>query len=423
MSLMHKKQAQDRAAAGRHPLEHILRSLKPAFVSEQGDDWMWIDEIVQPILKNNGRRMWDSRNLPNDYFDSENQRDRAFARNVTFYESIHNIPILVRPDGRFYVYYRDPDTGKRHTYTMHHKAAYTSEGAERRLVVTQTGLAVLNERGELIPAAKGTTGTEDFMDHRNLANKKNGLVLEQAWKHAQQAVGIAVAGSGRPSQTATAVDDAVGMEVDASVAVSVGGAVAAVDAAETGSSRTTTACDESEQGYGSDTTVHSLALRLYNDIEATATQNLATTGRNPSSYRYTLPVHISDAVVPLKRFLDDCYPNGGRMFLINPMLQLPPKYSQYVIWDSLLRHISQKSRRHPHYDYWRGIASGTSSLVPFAKHLAKLRPITFKGKRNVEVTDANGRPKRTKGTLLIFGSPLENAGKGSFCTLEILGLV
>jgi hypothetical protein len=93
-------------------------------------------------------------------------------------------------------------------------------------------------------------------------------------------------------------------------------------------SQTAMDVDDVEAGldYASDTTVHSLALRFYNGNESIATRNLANTGRNPSSYKYTLPVHISDAVVPFKRFLDDRFPNGGRIFLSNPTFRLPPQY-------------------------------------------------------------------------------------------------
>jgi hypothetical protein len=86
----------------------------------------------------------------------------------------------------------------------------------------------------------------------------------------------------------------------------------------------------------------------------------------------------------------------------------------YLIWDALLKHINQKSRNHPHYEYWKAMAEGASNLTPFTKHLEKLRQVLTKAKKNVEVTDANGVPRRTKGTMLIFGPPLPNAAKDQY---------
>ncbi|KAG2179262.1 hypothetical protein INT43_002112 [Umbelopsis isabellina] len=210
MTLMNKKQAQDGVAAGKHPLRHILRPRKPAFVSDEGEDWMWIDEIAQPILSERGRWMESRRKLAADHYSSERQRDRAFSTGTTtYYNTIHDIPVLIRSDGRFYVYYQDPGTGNRYTYTMHHKAAFSSEGAERRLVVTETGLAVVNEEGQYIPSAKGIA--QNFMGYTEIPFKTDGHVLKQAWERARPGgnVSLSVGGSASvvnaeagPSQTA-----------------------------------------------------------------------------------------------------------------------------------------------------------------------------------------------------------------------------
>jgi hypothetical protein len=52
----------------------------------------------------------------------------------------------------------------------------------------------------------------------------------------------------------------------------------------------------------------------------------------------------------------------------------------YLIWDALLKHINQKSRNHPHYEYWKAMAEGASNLTPFTKHLGKVAASPDEGK-------------------------------------------
>ncbi|KAG2185924.1 hypothetical protein INT43_002362 [Umbelopsis isabellina] len=100
---------------------------------------MWIDEIAQPILTERGNWMASRRKSAADHYSSEKQRDRTCSTGtMAYYNTINDIPVLIRSDGRFYVYHQDPETSKRYTYTMHHKAAYSREGAERQLVATKT---------------------------------------------------------------------------------------------------------------------------------------------------------------------------------------------------------------------------------------------------------------------------------------------
>ncbi|KAM3589889.1 hypothetical protein VKS41_000743 [Umbelopsis sp. WA50703] len=305
--LLNKKQKQTAESAGRHPLMYMLRQYRPDG-AEEGDEWMWDDELVQKALSARGRDMFRARQalLPADYFSSEQQRDRALRTTRTFHGNIHNIPVTIPANGRFYVYYQDPGTNSRHIFRMYHKGAYSVDAVERNLVVTATGLAIVDERGEYIPFSnfKGTSNT--FLNHNGFSSLRNGHILKQAWQHALQSAGVGIAGDAGLSHAVTIVDEAG-------------------EAGTAGPSQTAMDVDDVEAGldYASDTTVHSLALRLYNGNESIATRNLSNTGRNPSSYKYTLPVHISDTVAPFKRFLDDRFPNGGRIFLSNPTFRLP----------------------------------------------------------------------------------------------------
>ncbi|KAJ2957129.1 hypothetical protein NQZ79_g7115 [Umbelopsis isabellina] len=96
--------------------------------------------------------------------------------------------------------------------------------------------------------------------------------------------------------------------LDADVSGFVGGSGTSVDAVHTGPSQMTMDTDETVKGYGSDSTVFSLALYDYDKNKEMATRNLVPPHRIPSYHVYALPVHISEAVVPFKQYLDDCFP-------------------------------------------------------------------------------------------------------------------
>jgi hypothetical protein len=171
---------------------------------------------------------------------------------------------------------------------------------------------------------------------------------------------------------------------------------------------------QEEISHLSNTTVTQLAITIYGDAEA-----LARRGIDPVITSYHLPVHIADGVVPLKRFLDDFYPDGGTIFVGQSKYEWPPHLEQQLVLHKVRAHLYRKSQTHPHFGFWRDVVKGRSNLDRFLKHIPKLRHVESNYQKRtqprvVDITNRNeGRRKRT-GYIVTFGPPLEGAESGRY---------
>ncbi|GAB5591194.1 hypothetical protein Unana1_06094 [Umbelopsis nana] len=129
---------------------------------------------------------------------------------------------------------------------------------------------------------------------------------------------------------------------------------------------------------------------------------------------YSIPVALNEGVVPLKRFLDDHFPQGGRLFLGDRNVSWPPDILRHLLWPSFKVHLYYRSRNHPYFNYWRDVALGRTKIRRLNQHFQMLREDTVIERRQVKALNERspelGR-KKYQGYWITFSVPLPGAQK------------
>jgi hypothetical protein len=374
-AMYRERQRVQAAEAGDHPLAYILRDFPPP--GTQDHTWMMDDDLVRQALQQKSASML--RNVPSDFFSSERQRARSLQRFQDYPTTINGGTFTIDRYGRFYIHWRDPDFPTSScVWTLQCKKAYSPTGAARSIHILPEGLGLKDESGDWFVFPRQGANSNLFMNMSEMRAARKGTELLLAWRKERDVLFPEV------------------LQADGSPISSIG-----PDSQE-------------EISHISDTSITHLYATLYPDIHI---ENVS--GISPTVKNYQLPVHISDGVVPFKRFLDDYFPQGGTIFLGENKYRWPQELKDRMIWKAFRAHLYLKSSRHQHFRFWRDIIKGRTGQRALKTHLSKLRPITQEQLKQANVIDElePTRPKmKRQGALITFGAPNPGAEPGVYRT-------
>ncbi|CAO3665646.1 unnamed protein product [Umbelopsis vinacea] len=256
---------------GRHPLAHVLGQYAPEDAAN--DDWMFDETLAHQAIGSHMTKMRSK--IPSDFYSSARQRSRVLGREVTSPPTTIDGRI-VHPDrsGRFSIYWTDPNDQSFNTLRFCHRSAHSVHGDNRILRVLPGGLGLQDDSQDYFKVERDGIQSILLVKSSEMRTKQGGAAILRAWQAERDGLYPGTEGDAG-SQTSS-----LGRQ------------------------------SQEEISHLSNTTVTQLAITVYGDAEA-----LARRGVDPVITSYHLPVHIADGVVPLKRFLDDFYPDGGTIFV------------------------------------------------------------------------------------------------------------